>query len=456
MMKLIKRTILIAALFLSACSFQTDTNTITQPQAFPMETSFWWGPYEKNIKPDFNIAYPDPTAVYWSSKITIPEGARLELLCKYAHARYLSINAYDMLTGAPTDSLNDVQTVADAGSSNPFLPGAERNADQGRDFTITVLNDLPPENPTQRQPNALYARASDQGSLALVWRIYASDKDYDITGGVGLPEPRLILADGTVLENEAACAALSIDRTPFPNMPMPAQKYAHLRSGAAWKANAEEQPEHFPALKQPRFAKVFDVKHSAASWYTGVTHPTPPYHVAQYANLDNQYLTVQLSRGYGEVAVIRGKSPITPRTYQRTPLMDGEVQMRYWSLTTNESLATTRVTDGTYDEQVPLDDNGFYTVAVSLEEDRPKNSFAENRVKWLDWGEQGDGAGNPNDGFMIYRHMLPSTDFTQAIQNITKVGDEERVLGEYFPKIQYMSRIEFEGLGSAPWQQIPY
>jgi hypothetical protein len=44
---------------------------------------------------------------------------------------------------------------------------------------------------------------------------------------------------------------------------------------------------------------------------------------------------------------------------------------------------------------------------------------------------------------LIFRHMLPSPDFKQAIQNVSKTGDEQKVMGEYFPKIQYMTTAKF-------------
>lgn len=128
--------------------------------------------------------------------------------------------------------------------------------------------------------------------------------------------------------------------------------------------------------------------------------------------------------------------------------------MRYWLLTTNESFATTQVVDGAYDEHIPVDENDFYTIVVCLEQDRPCNSKKENKVRWLDWGKNGDGAGKLDDGFLIIRNMLPSSDFAQAIQNVTKTGDEESVMGEFFPKIQYMSTEQFEALGGNPWKHF--
>jgi len=424
---------------------------VNAAQEFPDRTTLWEGPYDIFIRPELNIAYPDTGAVYWSARITIPEGAMMELVGKYAHARYESINSYDMTTGAPTDALNDVQIVPDAGSENPFLPGAKRNSVYNRDFTITVLNEFPPTDPAYRLPNTLYAKAGDEGKVVLAWRIYVTDKNRDITGGVGLPEPVVTLADGTVLDTEASYAALSIDHTPLPNMKMDLQLYIPLREGIVLQQYGWPYPipETFPAQNPPVFKKVFNVDETVAcsfvKQFLGICDPAPEYIVGQYANLDNQYMSVTVNRGHGEVVVIRGKAPVTPETYKRDPFMQGDVDMRYWSITSNESIATTKVVDGTYDEQVPLDPNGYYTIVVSLPEDRPLNTQERNGVKWLSWPENGDGVlfppqyNHPDDGNLIFRNMLPSSDFGHAIQDVEYPETEAAVLGPYMPVCEYMS-----------------
>ncbi|MBC2713758.1 MAG: hypothetical protein HF978_00415 [Desulfobacteraceae bacterium] len=459
---------LITAFTIVASGLPMAVNAEDTHAEFPDRTTLWEGPYDIFIRPELNIAYPDTGAVYWSAQITIPEGAKLELVGTYAHARYESINSYDMATGAPTDALNDVQIVPDPGSDNPFLPGALRANDNiNRDFTITILNELPPADPADRLPNTLYAKSGDEGKIVLAWRIYVTDKNRDITGGVGLPEPRVTLADGTVLDTEASYAALSIDQTPIPILNMDLQTYIALREGIVLQQYGWPYPipETFPAQNPPVFKKVFNVNETVAcsfvKQFLGICDPAPEYIVGQYANLDNQYMSVTINRGHGEVVVIRGKAPVTPATYKRVPFMQENVDMRYWSITSNESIATTKVADGVYDEQAPLDPNGYYTIVVSLPEDRPLNAQERNGVKWLAWPENGDGVlfppqyNHPDDGNLIIRNMLPSSDFGHAIQDVELPGTESDVLGPYMPVCQYMSIVEFEALGLRPWKNLP-
>ena len=60
------------------------------------------------------------------------------------------------------------------------------------------------------------------------------------------------------------------------------------------------------------------------------------------------------------------------------------------------ALKTREVADGVFDMMVPLDKEGYYTIVVSLPEDRPKNATAENGVTWINWGP-GEGLNDPRN-----------------------------------------------------------
>ena len=201
---------------------------VAAKETFPLETCLWLGPVEINLRPDLNYGFPDTHAVYWQSRITLPAGARLDLVSQYAHGRYQSVNSYDAANGTPTDAIHDVNIVPDPGSENPFLPGARRTVNR-RDFTVSVVNQPPPADPAAREPNTLYAAVSSQAGEVLIYRVYVADKNRDLTGGVGLPDPRLTLASGEVLEGDAACAALSVVNQPLPKLVLPPAQYAALR-----------------------------------------------------------------------------------------------------------------------------------------------------------------------------------------------------------------------------------
>lgn len=121
--------------------------------------------------------------------------------------------------------------------------------------------------------------------------------------------------------------------------------------------------------------------------------------------------------------------------------------MRYWSICQNESAVTTRYVACLYDEQVPLDRDGYYTIAVSSEQERPANAHAGCGVAWLNWGTRGDGVDRPTAGSLLMRHLLPSPSFPQTFRNVVTPGTEARVLGPYLPAGSYMSREQFEAKG---------
>jgi hypothetical protein len=78
------------------------------------------------------------------------------------------------------------------------------------------------------------------------------------------------------------------------------------------------------------------------------------------------------------------------------------------------------------DDQVVLDNQGFFTVMVSDPADRPEWATADNGITWLPWGPF-------PDGLIIYRHMLPHLGFEQAIQNVPQGTPIDEIMGDYKP-----------------------
>ena len=350
-------------------------------------TCFWYGPYVKQ-NPGFNVAYPDTGAGYWSSLYRLPAGAKVVLHGKYPHARYQSIIAYNADTTTATDGVNDLQTQPDRGSRNPFLPGAIRAGNRHRSYTLTIVGEPPPAEASLREPNTLYAGVPNQTLQALALRVYVPDRGRDLTGDAGLPEVELHQADGGVLTGQAACDALGVQQRLLPIPFLTAAQYSALRD----KPGA---PAGFPAVNplvwhaaynsQFRFACLFSFNGA------GCNPAIPPTRaVTLYPNVDNQYVQAFASRAFGKVLVLRGKLPTTPRTHDRFPIMVGG-QLRYWSICQNEGYLTTAVADRLYDEQIPTDRAGNYTIVTSLPTDRPSNAHAKCGVAFLPWPANGDG-----------------------------------------------------------------
>ena len=400
-------------------------------------TCFWRGPVDAT---HVNNAFPDTAVTYWTATISLPAGSRLGITGEFPHSRSMSFNAYDA-TGVATDHIDDAAIVPARGSTDPFLSGADRNATR-RTYHVTVLDQVPSG---QTPPNTLAAGVSGQHTQVLIYRVYVPDKGKDPTGGVGLPQVSVTLANGTVSTGNAMCKAVHAEKGFPPSQKFPLATYLSLRDQPG-------QLPTFPALNPPVFWRAFDVTALVGCIYRGSCGGTPELNPGQYSNLDNAYVVAAVNRGFsaGPVLVLHGKMPTTPSTYDRNSVMRSGTQLRYWSLCQNESLATTRVGACLYDEQVPLDKDRNYTIVSSLPSDRPVNARAACGVGWIPWPTRGDGAGHREDAMLIVRNMLPAPGFAAAIQDVSRPGRETQVMGSYLPVGRYTTKASFQALGCPP------
>jgi hypothetical protein len=416
--------------------------TVTSPPAAEakaaekLSSCFWIGPYTSRRGPEFNSAFPDIGATYWTARYTMPAGATLRLRGSFAHARYQSFHSYG--AARPVDSINDLETAPDPGSTNPFQPGADRTSKQ-RAYTVSVSNDPPPSEAASRVQNTLYAGVVGRSDKELIYRVYVPDKGRDYSGGVGLPEPELTLSDGTVLRGDELCGVVGSTDNRLETSKLPLETYLSLRDQPG-------KPPTFPALNPPRFGAFYNTAFTINCVFLGVCEPNPVRSGGQYSNRDVSYVGTFLNRQFGPVLVLRGKLPTTPQTYDREKRM-GEGQLRYWSICQNESFATTAGAGCLYDEQVPIDEDRRYTIVTSLAGDRPANARERCGVGFVPWPANGDGSGHLDDALLLIRNMLPSPTFHQAVQDTKVPGDEAQVMGPYLPTATYMSTAEFEDLG---------
>lgn len=114
----------------------------------------------------------DTNAVHWASGYVAVPGSRIRIEGHYPYARYISGNVYDA-AGRPIDALSDVQLQPDPGSSNPFLPGADRFA---LPHTYTAWIEFGPR-PADPAPNKLYTGDARAGQFC--YRVYVPDRGRD-------------------------------------------------------------------------------------------------------------------------------------------------------------------------------------------------------------------------------------------------------------------------------------
>ena len=406
---------------------------------------FWVGTLHADT---YNILSPDLAVTYWISQFKLPAGGKLELEGQYPHARYVSFASYNPI-GQPVDSLADDSISADVGSTNPFLPGASRNSAQ-RNYTIKVqakpMQAGVRVDEASRPSNTLFV-PTDEPSYQVWMRVYATDKGLGPKGGVELPKPVMTLADGRRVDGSELCSQFV------------------LKEGAVRDFRASKEGNKTMFQIPGAYAPYHPAKPGPVEW-NGFYNPklvvantlfgTPfqplraVFDTARkagfYSTLDNVYMTTYVDNRYGDALVMRGKAPRTPHTFMADATMASDVDMRYWSFCKGRSIADGAVDSCVFDEQVPQDAAGHYTVVMSSEAARPSNARAECGVAWMNWGV-GDGIDNVHGGYLIHRHMKPSANFTKSLWSTKVPGDEQNVLGEYFPTTTYESKAVFEARG---------
>lgn len=375
-----------------------------------------------------NVMLPDTAVNYFAVPVSPPPGGEVVLRGRFPHSRYMSFNAYDP-AGRPTDTLADFAIEPDAGSTNPFVAGNRRDLAM-RSYTVRIVADPPPED--GREPNTVYLGTQGQPSASgNVWyRIYLPDAGRDKLGDTRLPEISWRTADGTATEQPLAC-------TIGANQP-------------STGINDIDRSSDGPTL--PDWSTAND----PLSWQRFFTMPRSVVRQASedlasampsdseggfFSDLNNAYVYAFTSRALGEVLVLEGRIPDTVSTYHGDRTF-GRGQLRYWSLchAAAAPTGTTDTVDCVFDEEVPTDAQGRFTIVVSTPEDRPPNARTECGVAWVAYGAR-------PDGVAIMRNQLPDPDFGQAIHNVTEPGTEEQVLEQYMPRGTYTSTDEFASRG---------
>jgi hypothetical protein len=417
---------------------------------------FWGVSYTQETR---NIIWPDSHTDYPVSTDTIPAGGKLVLHGRFPHSRFFSLTASATL-GVIHGHLYDVDIKPDPGSSNPFLPGANRNATH-RSYTVTVV-DQPDPGPGHEQPNTLYAGAAGAASgttpFVIVERVYLPDRGRDFSGGVGEPTASYVDANGTTMTGQAACTALQTkpgasNMTNVNPILFPESKIQQLLA-------LSKSPEH-PAVDPVTWYKYFGPSWLLAPYYAGTPDQSmisslPLTATGLGANPANGYVFAWLDRSFGpnrtghNIAVLHGELPITPATYTGEPRIQRGTQLRYWSICNNEGLTSGATTGPCLaDEEVPINAQRDYTIVISLPQDRPKNATDKCRVAWMNWGTKGDGYTRPRSTLLILRNLATTahTAFPHSVQDVTSPATIKQVMGHYLPTVTYTTAAKFEKHG---------
>ena len=442
--------------------------TIRTDERYDKDTSLFAGPrgwiywnYLADPKPYQNPnLWPDKRPTYFFGEVAIPVSARLTVHGRFPYARFFNFSVYlyerNTFVNAPGGSIDGYDMGPDPGSTNPYRVGADRQA-QNRDFTIHLIAADAPANPAEHPKNTVYI-GKEGGTIFAGFRTYVSDKGYD---GAGWGPADVPMQGGPVLTYEAELAdgaKLSGDEV--------VKRFRKVMGAAPPPITADEwyklvdnknnnscmTPATAPACRNSQFFLFRGMKDAIEGAFMPMEErlkiPAPKL-VGGGANASTAYLVNYLSRVYGPVYVVRAKLPTFPNTWANAKVMpDGEVQ--YWSVATMAAATSGSLWDGVFDMQAPVDKDGFYTIVVSLPEDRPKNATRENGIAWINWGP-GEGLDDPRDrkdwGMLLMRFMVPHKDWPYDPQKAAKLDEEAAVMGPYYPKGYYTTKEEFEADG---------
>jgi hypothetical protein len=417
---------------------------------------FWGQSYTQETR---NIIWPDSHTDYPVSINTIPAGGKVVLHGEFPHARFFSLTTSSEL-GVIRGHLYDTDITPDAGSTNPYLPGADRTATK-RSYTVTIV-DAPDPGPGKQAPNTLYGgvagQAPDTGSMLLVDRIYLPDRGRDFSGGVGDPAASYVAADGTTATGAAACSALktksgAASLTDVNKLIFPIGTYNGLLA-----SNPSPQA---PAVAKTTWYKYFTPAWLEAPYLAGTPQADkiaalPLVGTGLGANPANGYVFAWLNRSFGpdkkghNIAVITAKLPTTPATYGGAAKMARSSQLRYWSMCNNEGATSGKTTGPCLaDEQIPIDAGRMFTIVVSLPQDRPKNATLKCGVAWMDYGTTGDGYTKPLSTMLLMRNLTTTAHpaFPQAVQNVATPSVVKKTMGAYLPTVSYTDRKHFQRTG---------
>lgn len=380
-----------------------------------------------------NALFPDQAARYWVAFVPLPPGGYAELRGRYPHARYLSFNTYTAQTQA-IDAVHDAQIRPDAGSANPFLPGARRDVAK-RAYTVRVVNAQRPA--TGAPGNTIYMTNVDGsktsvGYAAVALRVYEPDHGRSRTGDAGLPAVSTFASDGTPLITYPSC----------PDTSLPDLGYTPVLAGAgpAQSLSAMLGLPSVVAPPRPRWHKYVNLQTTLADQFTenevldALNGPLRDFTEENFPtggfgeNVDNKYVYALVSADHGPVLVLRGTLPTFPQTQDGQRRM-GRGQLRYWSMCT-ENAATAYYACLT-DDQIPIDEARRFTLVVSTAAARPSVAIARCGVAWLPLGPLPQAA-------LLLRNMLPSSGFREAVQNV-EPGKEREQMGRYYPRARYYS-----------------
>jgi len=341
--------------------------------------------------------------------VEVPVGGKVVFRGEYLRCRYFAFHPSDFDTNTlPT--LVDEDIVPDEGSGNPFREAVEPGSE--RRFTVQMVFAPQPDKP---EPNTMYVGEKRNGGAnpAVFLLLRTTDSVLGAmppnSTGVDLPTLEVLDAEGNVV----SCYE---QVTPYPEgseLPRETTRFASLPI-----------PDHRAMVAPEAF-------NTRSNW--GL-----PYDIL--ASDDLLYLNTPYASRLGEVLVVRAKKFATPHTPPQ-PVYDKGLQIRGFTVT-NYNFWAGICNDAVVDRELALDEDGYFTIVVSSEANRPANAVPEEGVNWMDWGPY-------LDGQLTFRILLRQQPLVQRLKAYALGESDDPEVEPYMPVARHCSRAEFE---SGQWK----
>lgn len=401
---------------------------------------------------------PDNTYYLWRYDEPLPEGTKILIEGDFPYARMMSFqvtapwNNQALVSsdgaGLPEIHLLDEDIVPDPGHTNPFLPGADRKAQQ-RHFHITfelrdgdpVLLNGPAAVPPYRapgnlriggtatvRPGSLFGQPKKRGPAVYV-RIYLPDH-YDAFAGVEPPviriqrpgqDPELapisrgmpinltrfidgyslldnpVLTNGLSLKEMEAHTALQtyarrgISEGGMPGIYVPAVHKVFTTKAGELRLFKSFQTAYLKTYLKDYIADPQGCRTALKQRYRyayGQMGPdsAPPGNDEHTSNhhIYNTYLTGAANLGPGQFLVFHAKAPQTPRTLNGNDIMGSSAQLRYWNMTLQTGTPTKLTPVINVTDEQVTVDKNGYYTIV-IGRKEDRPANLNKKMTWRDW-----------------------------------------------------------------------
>lgn len=381
----------------------------------------------------FNVAYPDTSATYWTTPFQYQPGMTLTIEGEFPQSRFFSLNTYDSTFGAFTVSgaasaLVDYQIDPDAGSANPWQAPPESG--QSEQYTVVAQDQIPGSgNVVPIAPSGTAA-----GSLGyLIMRVYLPEGgDFS---AVSLPQ---ITASGPA-------GTATIQPCDESGQTPPGTTNTAL-TGAMQQA-ADEASRQQTQAKDPATGGGGPCRGTACPPRLAFFRASAAATNSVFPNSATAYVSAIMRPRADRVVVVRGKAPRTPAKPRpgTEPVVwpQDRYQLRYFSLCTNLyrqpwPVVLNTLPDGSTDpgcradNETTVNKKGRYHYVVARERQQRlverwrsatfvPSANRERRLREL----------------LILRNMLPASNFSRAAANAPQddsPASAAKAMKAYYPR----------------------